>query len=137
MDPRRLSGWYLLLDSGHSPVGHQDELGGKRHIAAQGPVYLQQVPQLWLLREGQVMWNEKEWRRREKERQRTTSKSITKQYWAAMSHIAKTQPSLHCNTEHNPQEQETGNNFLTETSTLLSNVGLGQLLHIPQGWLKD
>lgn len=40
MDPRRLSGWYLLLDSGHSPVGHQDELGGKRHIAAQGPVYL-------------------------------------------------------------------------------------------------
>lgn len=59
MDPRRLSGWYLLLDSGHSPVGHQDELGGKRHIAAQGPVYLQQVPQLWLLREGQVIWNER------------------------------------------------------------------------------
>lgn len=59
MDPRRLCGWYLLLHSGHSPVGHQDELGSKRHIAAQGSVYLQQVPQLWLLREGQVMRNER------------------------------------------------------------------------------
>jgi len=88
MDPRRLSGWYLLLDSRHSPVGHQDELGGKRHIAAQGPVYLQQVPQLWLLREGQVMWNERN-RVGEKDRQRTTSKQITKQHWAAMSRIAK------------------------------------------------
>lgn len=89
MDPRRLSGWYLLLDSGHSPVGHQDELGGKRHIAAQGPVYLQQVPQLWLLREGQVMWNERNGGEERKDRQRTTSKQITKQHRAAMSHIAK------------------------------------------------
>lgn len=52
VDPRRMSGWCLLLNSSHGPVRHQDELGGKRYIAAQGPVHLQQVPQLRLLREG-------------------------------------------------------------------------------------
>jgi len=69
MDPRRLGGGYLLLDSSHGPIRHQDELGGKRDIAAQGPVYLQQVSQLRLLGEGSgdVRW--KEQRRIEKERQ--------------------------------------------------------------------
>lgn len=88
MDSRRLSGWHLLLDSSHSPIGHQDELGGKRHIAAQGPVHLQQVPQLWLLR---IRWcgmkgMEVEERKKDK---KTTSKQITKEHWAAMSHTAK------------------------------------------------
>lgn len=58
VDTRRLSGWYLLLDSSHSPIGHQDELGGERHIAAQGPVHLQQVPQLRLLGSGGVQCKE-------------------------------------------------------------------------------
>lgn len=52
MDHRRLGRWYLLLDSSHGPIRHQDELGSKRDIAAQGPVYLQQVSQLRLLGEG-------------------------------------------------------------------------------------
>lgn len=49
VDPGRVSGWHLRLNSGHRPVRHQDELRGKRYIAAQGPVHLQQVPQLRLL----------------------------------------------------------------------------------------
>lgn len=53
--PGRGSGRHLLLNSSHRPVRHQDELRGERHIAAQGPVHLQQVPQLRLLGEGQVV----------------------------------------------------------------------------------
>lgn len=130
MDPRRLSGWYLLLDSGHSPVGHQDELGGKRHIAAQGPVYLQQVPQLGLLREGQVMWNERNGgkeRKTDSEPQANKLQSNT----GLQCHTLQ-----NCNAERNPWEQETGNSFLMETSILLSNMGLGQLPQTAQGWLK-
>lgn len=52
MNSRRWSRWHLLLDRSHRPVRHQDELGGQRHIPAQGPVYLQQVSQLWLARRG-------------------------------------------------------------------------------------
>lgn len=99
MDPRRLGGWYLLLDSSHGPIRHQDELGGKRHIAAQGPVYLQQVPQLWLLGMGQVMWNERNQGGREKDRQRTTSRlqSNTRLQCCTRHSPQPPFPTLHCN----------------------------------------
>lgn len=47
------------------------------------------------------------------------------------------QPSLCCNTEHNPQKQETGNCFLMKTTPCLSNVGSDQLTQSGQGWLKE
>lgn len=96
MDPGRLGGWHLLLDSSHGPIRHQDELGGKRHIAAQGPVYLQQVPQLWLLGMGQVMWNE-----RNRGEERKTDSEPQADYKATrgcnvVHGIPSSHPSPHC-----------------------------------------
>lgn len=42
------------------------------------------------------------------------------------------QTSLHCNTEHNPPKQETGNSFLMETNILLSNIGLANSHRLPK-----
>lgn len=80
MDPRRLSGWYLLLDSSHSPVGHQDELGGERHIAAQGPVHLQQVPQLRLVRMRGCGMEGMEAGERKEDKKKPTSKQVIKEH---------------------------------------------------------
>ena len=50
-----------------------------------------------------------------------------------VTHCKNPQPSLHCNTEHNPQEQETGK-FPYGNKYSSINHGPGPTA---QGWLKD